>query len=80
MHCKREVYLKDGNCLDLEVNKAKRYPRQKSVFTKEYDKLGCASSGLGIQSWLHKLKLKLEVQLQNYYTQLTSQVENLEPE
>ena len=25
-HCKRGVYHKDGNCLELEVNKAKRYP------------------------------------------------------
>ena len=34
-HCKREVYPKDGNCLELEANKTKRYPGQKSVFTKE---------------------------------------------
>ena len=25
-HCKREVYHKDGNCLELEANKAKRFP------------------------------------------------------
>ena len=81
-HCKREVYHKDGNCLELEVNKTKRYPGWKSVSTKEYDELGCTGSGLGIQSWLHKLKLKLktEVQLQKYYTPLTIQVEKLEPE
>ena len=31
-HCKRKVYHKDGNCLELEVNKAKRYPGWKIVF------------------------------------------------
>ena len=35
VHCKREVYHKDGNCLELDVNKAKLYPGWKSVFTKE---------------------------------------------
>ena len=35
VHCKQEVYHKDGNCLELEVNKAKRYPVWKRVFTKE---------------------------------------------
>ena len=25
-HCKRKVYHKDRNCLELDVNKAKRYP------------------------------------------------------
>ena len=25
-HCKREVYHKDRNCLELEANKAKRFP------------------------------------------------------
>ena len=34
-HYKREVYHKDGNCLELEANKAKCYPGWKSVFTKE---------------------------------------------
>ena len=34
-YCKREVYHKDGNCFELEVNKAKRYPGRKSVFTKK---------------------------------------------
>ena len=34
VHCKREVYHKDRNCLDLEANKAKRYPGWKSVSTK----------------------------------------------
>ena len=34
-HCKRKVCHKDRNCLELEVNKAKRYPGWKSVFTKE---------------------------------------------
>ena len=34
-HCKRKVYHKDGNCLELEANKAKRYPGWKRVFTKE---------------------------------------------
>ena len=34
-HCKREVYHKYGNCLELEANKAKRYPGWKSMFTKE---------------------------------------------
>ena len=35
MYCKREVYHKDRNCVKLEVNKRKRYPRWKSVFIKE---------------------------------------------
>ena len=48
--------------------------------TEEYYELGCAGSGVGLQSWLHKLKLKLELKLQNYYTPLTSQFEKLEPE
>ena len=34
-HCKREVYHKDRNCLELEANKANCYPGWKSVFTKE---------------------------------------------
>ena len=34
-HCKREVYHKDDNCLELEANKAKHYPGCKSFFTKE---------------------------------------------
>ena len=34
-HCKREVYHKDGNCLEFEANKAKRYPGWKIVFIKE---------------------------------------------
>ena len=34
-HCKRKVYHKDRNCLELEANKAKRYPGWKSVFNKE---------------------------------------------
>ena len=34
-HCKQEVYHKDANCLELEANKAKRYPGWKSVFAKE---------------------------------------------
>ena len=34
-HCKRKVYHKDGNCLELEANKAKRYTGWKRVFTKE---------------------------------------------
>ena len=45
-HCKREVYQKDGNCLDLEDNKAKGYPGWKIVFTKEYDEMGCAISSM----------------------------------
>ena len=32
---KREVYHKETNCLDLDTNKAKRYPGWKSVFAKE---------------------------------------------
>ena len=40
----------------------------------------CAGSGVGVQSWLHKLELKPEVQLRNYYIPLTSQVDKLEPE
>ena len=34
-HCKCEVYHRDGNVLELESNKAKRYPGWKSIFTKE---------------------------------------------
>ena len=34
VYCKREVYLKDRNYLGLEVNKTKRYPGWKIVFTK----------------------------------------------
>ena len=34
-HLKRKVYHKDRNRLDLEVNKAKRYPGWKIFFTKE---------------------------------------------
>ena len=34
-HCKHEVYHKDGNYLELEANKATRYPGWKSVYTKE---------------------------------------------
>ena len=34
VYCKHEVYLKDRNYLGLEVNKTKRYPGWKSVFTK----------------------------------------------
>ena len=30
-HCKREVYHKDGNCLELAANKAKRYKGWTSV-------------------------------------------------
>ena len=33
-HCKHKVYHKDGNCLELETNKAKRYLGWKRVFTK----------------------------------------------
>ena len=62
------------------MNKAKRQPGWKGVFTKEYYELGRADSGVGVQSWLHKLKLKPEVQLQNYHTPITSQVAKLEPE
>ena len=42
--------------------------------------MGCAGSGVGVQSWFNKLKLKPTVQLRNYYTPLTSQVEELELE
>ena len=41
-HCKHKLYHKDGNCLELEANKAKRYPGWKSVLTKEYDDRLCA--------------------------------------
>ena len=34
-YCKLEVYHKGGNCLELEMNKANRYPGWKSVLTKE---------------------------------------------
>ena len=34
-HCKREVYHKDANCLELDSKKAKRYPGWKIVFAKE---------------------------------------------
>ena len=37
-HCKREVYHKDRNCLELAVNKAKRYMGWTSVL--EYDEPG----------------------------------------
>ena len=74
------MYHKDRNFWDLEVNKAKRYLGWKGVFTKEQDEPGCASGGVGVQSWLNKLRLKLEVQLRNYYTPLTIQVAKLEPE
>ena len=30
-HCKREVYHKEGNCLELEANKAKRYTGWRSA-------------------------------------------------
>ena len=30
-HCKREVYHKDANCLELATNKAKRYTGRTSV-------------------------------------------------
>ena len=33
-HCKREVYHKELNCLEIEANQAKRYTGWKSVFTK----------------------------------------------
>ena len=33
-HCKREVYHKDANCLELEANKANRYASWKSVFAE----------------------------------------------
>ena len=33
--CKHKVYHKGGNCLELEMNKANRYPGWKSVLTKE---------------------------------------------
>ena len=62
------------------MNKAKRYPGWKSVFTKEDDDQGCASSGVGVQSWLYKLNLKSEVQLPKYYTPLTRKVDQLEQE
>ena len=35
VHCKREVYHKDRNCLELESNKEKRFPGWKIVFNKE---------------------------------------------
>ena len=74
-HCKRKVYHKGGNYLDLEANREKRYPGWKRVLTKEQDDRVFAGSILGIQSWFHKLKLKPNVQLGNYYTPLTSKVE-----
>ena len=42
--------------------------------------MGFAFSRVGVQTWLNKIRLKLDVQLRNYYTPLTSQVEELEPE
>ena len=33
-HCKREVYHKDANCLELEANKSNRYASWKSVFAE----------------------------------------------
>ena len=35
VHCKRKVYHRDGNCLELDVNKVKCYPGWNSIFTKE---------------------------------------------
>ena len=35
VHCKRKVYHKDIKCLEMESNKAKRYPGWKIVFAKE---------------------------------------------
>ena len=35
VHCKREMYHKDANGLELDCNKAKRCPGRKSVFIKE---------------------------------------------
>ena len=34
-HCKRKVYHKEGNCLEMEGNKAKRYPGWERVFAKK---------------------------------------------
>ena len=78
-HCKRKVYHKYGNCLETEANIEMWYPGWKSVLTKEQDYLGCAVSGVGIHNGLTKLKLKTDVSLQNFYTPLTSQVEELAP-
>ena len=41
--------------------------------------MGCAVSGVGVQNWLTKPKLKQDVTIRNYYTLLNSQVEELEP-
>ena len=35
VYCKRKLYQKGGNCLELVSNKAKRYPGWNSVFAKE---------------------------------------------
>ena len=35
VHCKRKVYHKDIKCLEMESNKAKRYPGWRIVFAKE---------------------------------------------
>ena len=80
VHCKRKVHQKEENCFELEANKEKRYPGWKIVFTKEYYELGCAGSGVGVQSWLNTRKLKPTLQLRKYYTPLTIQVEELEKE
>ena len=42
--------------------------------------MGCVGSGVGVQSWFNTFKLKPTVQLRNYNTPLTTQVEKLEPE
>ena len=78
-YCKQELYHKDTNCLEMGSNKTKRYPGCKIIFTKEYDELGCFVSGVGVQNWITKLKLKIDVPLLKYYTPLTSQVEELAP-
>ena len=41
------------------------------------DELGCAVSGVGVQNWLTKINLKTDVPLENYYTPLNIQVEEL---
>ena len=57
-HYNQEVYHKDSNCLEMESNKRKHYLGWKSVFTEEYYELGRTVSGVGVQNWLTKFKLK----------------------
>ena len=57
-HSKREVYHKEGNCLELEANKVKSYTGGKSNL--EQDDPGCDSTNEYFQNELTS-NLKLEI-------------------